>query len=61
MERRAQPTVTEIIRDGKAVDAALQRGVRKDLTCHNKPGKSVVVWEDGKGRRPAAGRNPRLR
>jgi hypothetical protein len=37
-----------LFRDGRAIDAALRRGVLAALREHKRRGESIVVWQDGR-------------
>jgi len=40
-------TISEIMRDGTAIDEAMRRGVREALIRHKKLGNSIAIWRDG--------------
>ena len=43
-----KPDISALFRDGKVIDAALRRGVRKALLEHKRRGEPIVVWRDGR-------------
>lgn len=40
--------ITELFRQGDAIDRAIRKGVRDALERHRRLGEKVVVWKDGK-------------
>ena len=39
--------IAAMFRDGKEIDAALERAGRQALLLHKRAGQPVVVWRDG--------------
>jgi len=48
MNRIARPNLAELISDGRAIDEAMKRAVRKAMLRHKLLGESVVGWRDGR-------------
>lgn len=44
----AEKDIDQIFRDGRAIDRALNRGIREALLQHKRAGNSVPIWRDGK-------------
>ncbi len=43
-----RPDIDELFRDGRVIDAAMRRAVRRALLEHKRRGESIVVWQDGR-------------
>lgn len=47
MAEKARDEIDELFRDGRAIDEALRKAVRKALLRHKQMGLPVVSWQDG--------------
>jgi hypothetical protein len=43
-----KPDIGALFRDGRAIEAALRRGVREALRDHKRTGDPIVIWKDGR-------------
>ena len=43
-----RPDISALFRDGRVIDAALRRAVRRALLEHKRRGEPIVVWQDGR-------------
>jgi hypothetical protein len=50
MNERRTPTDAEILKEARAVEAAVQEGVRRALIVHKALGNPIVVCKDGEVR-----------
>ena len=41
------PSIVELCKDGRAVDAAIRRAVREAVLAHARAGNPVAEWRDG--------------
>lgn len=48
MTRKEQPTILELFLDGRRIDRAMRRAVRKALLRHKQAGVAIAVWRSGK-------------
>jgi hypothetical protein len=48
MDQQREKSITEIFREGTAIDRALEEAVRQALIRHKKLGNPIVIYKDGK-------------
>lgn len=46
--REPRPDLTEILKDGRDIDAALERAGRDAIRRHKRGGVPLVIWKDGR-------------
>lgn len=48
MTSKERPTILELFLDGRRIDRAMRRAVRKALLRHKQAGVAIAVWRSGK-------------
>ena len=46
--KRKTPNVERVMADGKAIDRAINRGIRDALLQHKRAGNPIAAWANGK-------------